>query len=206
MFPFWLPGIFLSKRKWYLIHEVRWFLMPLLFLPSKKIILKVCVSIAWAAITKHLKLGDFNSTILLILENWKYEIWVPGKLDFKSFKINIITICLLSLCSFLPISLIYPSLFSFKFMASFSIIVTMYLYISKYNLLNLYVYVFMTNYLSLNNHLVCPSLGKVSHSQLSSDVCTIVPCVEWRDGGLLLIQSGRSIGVILIQLLSGQSC
>lgn len=88
----------------------------------------------------------------------------------------------------------------------FSLIVTIYLYVSKYNLLNFYVYVFMANYLSLSNHLVCPSLRKISHSQLSSVVCTIVPCVEWRDRGLFLIQSGMSLGVILIQFLCGQSC
>lgn len=68
------------------------------------------------------------------------------------------------------------------------------------------IYVFRTDHLALNNQLLYSSLGKNTSFAPSFPQLYKVLYVGLRTYRLFYVQFGMSIGVILVQLIFGQSC
>jgi hypothetical protein len=68
------------------------------------------------------------------------------------------------------------------------------------------MYVFRADHLALNNQLLYSSLGKTISLEPSFPQLSNVLYVGLRTYRLSHVQFGMSIGVILVQLMFGQSC
>lgn len=84
-----------------------------------------------------------------------------------------------------------------------------YIHILEFRLFSSYVtcmYVFRADYLTLNNELMCSSMGKTSSLSRKFLQLPMVLCEGLKPHGLFPIYFGLSNGIILVHFMVGKSC